>query len=148
MKTQTVFESFPRPVSNIRNMRTFLVHSRQLSWSMFQPRDVWIVNGLCELHIKFMRRCYLQTSGPPLLEANANAKCKLSMIQRQRERYFKQTRCKFVNMQEQIPNPFHPCSLNCLFLKRLTYYNFAHCICTQITYTTNNVVKHNALPWL
>jgi hypothetical protein len=27
---------------------------------------------------------YLQTSGRPLLEANANAKCKLSMIQRER----------------------------------------------------------------
>ena len=122
-------------------MPTFLAQSRQLSCSMFQPCDVWIVTGLCELHIKFMRRCLFTD----LWSAALGGKCK-SQVQiihdSERGGNFKQTRCKFVNMQEQIPYPCHPCSLHCLFLKRLAFYcNFVQCIHIKIIYTASDVVK-------
>jgi hypothetical protein len=91
---------------------------------------------------------YLQTCGRLPWEANANAKCKLSTIQRERERErkrkrnFKQTRSKFVNMQEQIPYPCYPCSLHCFLLKRLTFYcNFFLCNRIKIIYPKRDVVK-------
>jgi hypothetical protein len=143
MQKQRVFESFQRPVRNIRNMRTFLVQSKQFSWSTFQPRDVWIVTGLCELHIKFMRRRLFADLWSAAL--GGKCKCQVQIIhdsERERERNFKQTRCKFVNMQEQIPYPYHPWSLHSLFLKRLTFYcNFVLCIRIKIIYTTMGVLK-------
>jgi len=136
-----MFESFQRPVRNIRNMRTFLAQSKQLSWSTFQPRDVWIVIGLCELHIKFMRLCLFAD----LWSAALRGKCKRQVQiihDSEIERRILSKNVVNLNMQEQISYPCHPCSLHCLSLKRLTFYcNFVLCIRIKIIYTTRDVLK-------